>query len=132
MRELDNWLRLVIAVLATWRLSHLIAFEDGPWDVIARIRRRANGGFFGRLMDCFYCVSLWVAAPVTILLRPRLEEGVLLWLAISGAACLLDRVGHDPVTIRTYEDGGDRDDAVLRTESGEREESSRRAGPGAG
>ena len=61
--DLDRWFRLVLVVLATWRVTHLLAFEDGPGDVVATLRQRLGNGFFGKLMDCFYCMSLWVAAP---------------------------------------------------------------------
>jgi hypothetical protein len=64
---MNEWLRFVLAVLATWRITHLIVYEDGPWDAIARLRKVAGAGFFGKLMDCFYCASLWVSAGVTVL-----------------------------------------------------------------
>ena len=62
------WLRFVLAALATWRVTHLLASEDGPADVVARVRARLGENFWGRLMDCFYCLSLWVAAPAALLL----------------------------------------------------------------
>jgi hypothetical protein len=89
----ERWLRLVVAVLATWRLTHLLASEDGPGDVIATIRQWLGDSFFGKLMDCFYCVSLWIAAPIAYLLMNQWREWPLLWLALSGAACLLEKPG---------------------------------------
>ena len=89
----DAWLRLVLAILATWRISHLLALEDGPWDIVARVRMRLGSGFWGRLLDCFYCVSLWVAAPIAAFVRPPWLEWPLWWLACSGGACLLERLG---------------------------------------
>ncbi|HXK15750.1 MAG TPA: DUF1360 domain-containing protein, partial [Gaiellaceae bacterium] len=55
--------RIVLASLATWRLAHLVAEEDGPANVIARARARAGTSELGELMDCFYCLSLWAALP---------------------------------------------------------------------
>ncbi len=89
----DPWIRLILAALAVWRLTHLLAAEDGPGEVIARLRQRLGDGVLGRLMDCFYCLSLWVAAPFAVALAPRPEPGLLTWLALSGAACLLERLG---------------------------------------
>ena len=40
MSEFDPWLRFLLAVLATWRLTHLIAREDGPGRCLARLRGR--------------------------------------------------------------------------------------------
>jgi hypothetical protein len=91
---MDNWspwFRLTIAVLATWRVAHLVAHEDGPFDVILALRRRAGSGFLGRLMDCPYCLSLWIAAPLALVLGSSASAWVMAWLAISGGASLLER-----------------------------------------
>ena len=32
MADWSAWFRLTIGILATWRVTHLIAREDGPWD----------------------------------------------------------------------------------------------------
>ena len=58
----DGVLRLVLGILGVWRITHLLQAEDGPWDVIVRLRRAAGDGFWGSLLDCFYCLSLWIAA----------------------------------------------------------------------
>jgi len=94
MDDWSPWFRLTIAVLATWRVSHLVAREDGPFDVVVRLRLRAGTGFPGRLMDCPYCLSLWIAVPFAFLLaRTPLAWGAA-WLAISGGASLLERVAE--------------------------------------
>jgi hypothetical protein len=116
---MNEWLRFLVAALATWRVTHLIVYEDGPWDVIARLRSRAGSGFFGRLMDCFYCTSIWAAAAATALLAPAPRDWVLVWLAISGAACLVHRIEERPVVVEQVEENrGGTEDALLRTESG--------------
>ncbi len=84
-------LRFGLAALATWRLAHLVAEEDGPWNVVARMRARAGSGELGELMDCFYCLSLWAAAPFALATARRPRDAPMTWLAISGAACLLER-----------------------------------------
>jgi len=124
---------LLIGVLCTWRVSHLLAAEDGPWQVIARLRQRAGAGFWGGLMDCFQCVSLWVAAPLAWLLGDGLRHSLLLWLALSGGAILVERVvargpdGHAPYV----EHPPEADDAMLRRREGTSEQSRGRddAGP---
>jgi len=83
---------LLIAVLAVWRVTHLFWGEDGPGDIFVRLRRRAGGSWFGRLLDCFYCLSLWVAAPVAWKLGCNWLERVLLWAGLSAGAILLERV----------------------------------------
>jgi hypothetical protein len=88
--------RIVLATLATWRLAHLVAEEDGPANIIARTRARAGASQLGELMDCFYCVSLWVAAPLALVTAQRRRDVPLTWLALSGAACLLERTNSIP------------------------------------
>jgi hypothetical protein len=83
---------LTLGILGVWRVTHLLAAEDGPWDAIARIRFLLGNGMWGRLIDCFYCLSLWVAVPFAWLLGESARERVLLWLALSGGAILLKRV----------------------------------------
>ena len=120
------WFRFIVAALATWRITHLIVREDGPWKIIVRIRRRAGAGFWGELMDCFYCSSVWVAAIFSFTLRPNWEQWILYLFALSGSACLLERIGQEPVIIQsaTSDVEGGSEDAVLRTEPGAGEISS--------
>jgi hypothetical protein len=83
--------RFVVGALATWRVTHLLVEEDGPGDVVVRLRRRAGDGWVGQAMDCFYCLSIWTAAPVAAVVARRPRERLLTWLALSGAACLLEQ-----------------------------------------
>jgi hypothetical protein len=83
--------RFALAALATWRVSHLLAEEDGPFDAVLRLRARAGSGVLGDLMDCFYCLSVWVAAPLAATTGRRGRDLPVTWLALSGAACLLER-----------------------------------------
>lgn len=92
MDDLSFWTRFALAGLACWRVTHLLAAEDGPGDAVLRVRRFLGDSVFGRAMDCFYCLSFWVAGPLALLLAQDLIGWVLAWLALSGAACLLERV----------------------------------------
>lgn len=84
-------LALVVAVFALWRITHLFWGEDGPGDIFVRLRRSAGDGFLGKLLDCFYCLSLWFAAPLAWWLGETWGERLLLWFALSGGAILLER-----------------------------------------
>ncbi|MBX2991886.1 MAG: DUF1360 domain-containing protein [Bacteroidetes bacterium] len=84
----------VLAVLSVWRLTHLLQAEDGPWDAVVHLRRVAGNGFFGKLMDCFYCLSIWIAIPFSWWLAGSWSEGVMLWLSLSAGAIILQRVTH--------------------------------------
>lgn len=83
--------RFVLSALAVWRITHLLAEEDGPWDLVVRLRRALGDGFWGRLMDCFYCLSLWISLAISFWLASGWVEILLHWQALSGAACLLEK-----------------------------------------
>jgi hypothetical protein len=113
----DLYFRFLLSALAVWRVTHLVVYEDGPWEVLARLRRRLGSGFWSSLVDCHYCLSLWVAAPVTLVFKPSLAEYPLVWLALSGAACLLERAAPDRIEIQPLPNmKGESIHAVLREE----------------
>lgn len=51
MLEGSFWIRLVLAVLATWRITHLLASEDGPADLVVRFRERLGSRWLGMLYE---------------------------------------------------------------------------------
>lgn len=110
--------RFFLAVLATWRVTHLLANEDGPADVIVRFRALLGRSIFGQLMDCFNCLSLWIAALAALFVSRKPAEWFFCWLALSGGACLLERLGQEPVVIQRLPQSGEGDtNDVLRSET---------------
>jgi hypothetical protein len=89
---IEHLLRFGVAALATWRLTHLLANEDGPADAIARLRERLGTSELGQLMDCFHCASIWVAMPFAFYVARKPASRVTAWLALSAAACLLQEI----------------------------------------
>ena len=92
MTETHLWFRLTISALAAWRLTHLLAAEDGPWDLIVRIRLRLGTSIWGHLMDCFNCLSLWISVPLAFFVADGALPRFVSWLALSGAACLAEQL----------------------------------------
>jgi hypothetical protein len=116
MEASTPWFGFTIGALATWRLSHLLASEDGPGAIIFRLRAYLGGSFFGALMDCFGCISLWVSAPLAFFVTRRPIELIVVWLALSGGAMLLERLNPEPVAIEPTNEPteGDQSDGMLR------------------
>ncbi|WP_136806819.1 DUF1360 domain-containing protein [Desulfosediminicola flagellatus] len=114
---MSQWYWLVISTLAVWRITHLLYEEDGPWNIFVRLRLRAGEGFWGELLDCFYCLSVWVAAPAAVLIGENLKEMVILWPALSGGAIVLARLtglgDHPPAAL--YFEEEDNSNGMLRT-----------------
>ncbi len=134
----------LLCVLATWRVTHLLVEEDGPADAVLRVRRAAGSSALGRLMDCFYCTSIWVALPLAATLvrgssmkmspgsfatsrRVVSPEGVVTWLALSGAACLLEQATRPDGTHALVEDLGTSEADGLRLASSDSAATSRAA-----
>jgi hypothetical protein len=113
-----------LSVLCVWRVTHLLQAEDGPADLLVRLRRMAGSGFAGKLMDCFACLSLWVAAPLAYWVPQTRLERLLWWPALSAGAILLERAtsprnGDAPAV---YFEDEEKSDVLLRTEESTAEE----------
>ena len=106
----------VLNVLAVWRITHLLQAEDGPVDLFVRLRRWVGQGFFGRLLDCFKCLSLWIAIPFALCMGQEWGERLLLWPALSAGAIILQSlVEHlERPTVAPYLEDEEDKDAVLR------------------
>ena len=111
-------IRLALAAFATWRLTHLLAKEDGPWDLVVRLRGLFGNSSLGKLMDCFNCLSLWIAAPMAFFVSGRPSVLALTWLALSGVAILLEGLRSEPLTIEHAPGStfGEASDGVLWSE----------------
>jgi hypothetical protein len=114
------WLRFIIASLATWRVTHLLVNEDGPADLVARLRARLGNSAIGRMMDCFACSSLWIAIPMAFFVSRQVFGLILSWLALSGAALLIERAKSGPLMVERGQDPepGEAKDGMLWAETG--------------
>ena len=108
----------ILGVLGVWRVTHLLQAEDGPWDVVSRLRRFAGQSVWGSLLDCFYCLSLWVALPFALGIGKTNKEKTLLWPALSGGAILLERL-TTPEDSRPPDPSFQENDHVLRQQEDE-------------
>jgi hypothetical protein len=97
---MSDYTLLILSVLAAWRVTHLLANEDGPAGIIFKARVRLGNGLVGSLMDCFNCLSFWVAAPAAFFLTSDILSWIVAWLAISGAACLLEQMTVKPIVVQ--------------------------------
>jgi Protein of unknown function (DUF1360) len=111
---------LVLGVLTVWRITYFLQAEDGPWDIVIRVRQFVGEGFLGKLLDCFYCLSVWVAAPIAYLLGQSWLEGTLLWPSLSAAAILLERITNAAPRVQSApfaeDPGEEQNHGMLRTE----------------
>jgi hypothetical protein len=84
--------KYLIIVVVVWRLTHLIHAEDGPFDFIIKLRKLLGNSFFGQLMDCFYCLSIWFGFAAALYIGEDWKDMIILTLFYSGAAILLEKL----------------------------------------
>lgn len=95
---------LVLCALATYRLAQLIAYDDGPFEIIMNFRRsvkkRANRAWakpawtsLVELTECPYCLGVWFAGFTTLIVAILLGMGfwtaILFWWAVAGIQAFL-------------------------------------------
>jgi len=97
--------RFVLAGLAVWRITHMLAREDGPADVLRRLRRHLGARMETQWVTCFNCLSIWLSLPFALFLKGNAAETFVGWLALSGGAILLDQMTRAPVEMQFEEDG---------------------------
>lgn len=87
----------LLALLGIYRLSHMIAMEDGPFDVFAGLRDRAGQrDWVGRGLHCPLCISFWLALSMSgwLALADLMLWQLfwLVWLGIAGGCLVLHRL----------------------------------------
>lgn len=119
-------LGFVVVTLAVWRVTHLFTEEDGPGRAFARLREAlARSEFWSSLLGCFYCFSLWVALPFAWFASDEpWSKRIISWLAVSGAACLLERVSSRPAPPAVFYEGEQEKNHELLRRSANRDDAS--------
>jgi predicted acyltransferase len=102
MRDPNQWFRFIVSLLAVWRITHLLTAEDGPWEIVVRLRRLAGATVLGKLMDCFYCLSIWISIPFCFYVAQGVLDRAVVWLALSGAASLLHQATNKPAEFNPF------------------------------
>ena len=102
MQYLREAIYLLIGSFACYRITQLIVMDDGPFDIIQKLRIRLgvydygeNGSStkaLGRLFGCPYCIGVWVALILTLTLFPIGWLTIAYWFGIAGAQSLLENI----------------------------------------
>jgi hypothetical protein len=116
MADLDLWPRLVLAILATWRVTHLLVREDGPGTLFARARSALDDAARARAARLLLLHQPVGRGAARHLGREPAARRRITWLALSGAACLCERIGQRDVVVQPLpEPIPGEDDGMLRT-----------------
>ncbi|MFC5463981.1 DUF1360 domain-containing protein [Lederbergia graminis] len=108
-----SWLQLVLIVLAVFRITRLIVYdqitafirapfmeeyeeemEGGETEVYLIPRSKGIRGWIGELLSCYWCTGVWVAIAVFILWKfnPNIAEPVILIFAFAGGAAIIETI----------------------------------------
>lgn len=99
-------LLVIMACFAVYRLSRLIVFDEGPFDLFLKFRelvgvydRDVNGRAktsIGRLFACPYCIGLWISIVIVyFLFYPVPASNFLIFVfGIAGVQSFIQRIGE--------------------------------------
>lgn len=92
--------------LAAWRVSALVSYERGPFDVFLRFRRRlgfAHGDngepiawpetLLAKLISCPWCIGIWAAAGFWAIWEYVSEPAVII-VAAAAVVVAVERWNH--------------------------------------
>jgi hypothetical protein len=105
-----NWFDFVIVILAAFRITHLIVFDeiasiirrpfisitecvdqDGNKDVVIEAKGEGVRHFIGSLLSCYWCTGFWVSvATVLVYFFIPILYPVLVIFAVAGAAAVIE------------------------------------------
>lgn len=86
----NAWFWLIVSILAVWRITNLLCYEKGPWDIMIKLRIVLFKIKLGSVIECFHCTSMWFSILFcSIIYHPSIEL-VFLILAIAGGASILE------------------------------------------
>lgn len=65
----------IVLALATWRISSILVYEEGPFDICARFRNAIGVKYdshahtygenmLANLFTCLWCLSIWVGIAI--------------------------------------------------------------------
>lgn len=105
---MPSFIVLLILVLATWRVSSLLAREEGPYDVLHKLRyylgvryneysEPHSDKMLGQLVLCIWCNSIWVGFLIAVASNPfSVYSYTIVPLALSAGAILVEEIrdGH--------------------------------------
>ncbi len=82
---------LVLCWLAAWRVTALIRYEAGPFDLFSWIRLAMAKIGLQRLVSCFHCTGVWVSTALVLITFELHVRSIILILAIAGAVSITER-----------------------------------------
>jgi len=97
LNNLDFGLFILFGLLI-YRLSFLIAREEGPFSLFSRLRGRidpSQSTWIGRGINCPLCISFWLSFIIAYPLSDKsIYNIIFLWLSFAGLSMLFERISN--------------------------------------
>lgn len=91
-RNADFTISFALSVLAVYRISYMMAKEEGPFSIFLSLRDAFDQStWIGRGLNCPLCISVWISSVVASVMLYGTQDilgFIRLWLAIAGM-CLI-------------------------------------------
>lgn len=86
---------LIIASLATYRLSLLFSQETGPWGMFEKLRNLPpEGSYLRKGLGCVLCESVWWSGAICTLMASFGQFSFaylfVYWMAVSGLSIIIN------------------------------------------
>jgi len=88
---------LALCWLAAWRVTAMLCYEAGPFELFSWLRVALAKVGLQRLVTCFHCAAVWVSAIVVLVVYEPRPRSLLLIFGLSGAVSITERAlgAHD-------------------------------------
>ena len=86
-----NWSFVVLSMMAGWRLTRLLCYDEGPFLLMTIIRRVLYRLRLGAVVDCFHCAAVWIAVGLAVVVFEPDRRSVLIVVGLAGAISLIER-----------------------------------------
>lgn len=101
----DNWFWLIVSILIVWRITYLICFDSGPFDIMLKIRKVLYRLRAGKLIECFHCTSIWISILVVLAIYEINASTVFLIIGIAGGASIIEKIIINETIIQESNNG---------------------------
>ena len=112
---MNQLITVLLISIANWRISNMVQYEDGPFDIFIKFRNLIgltkvedlplneqllypedefvhDGNFFAKLVECIWCLSIWVGFGLYLYLgltKIIKKPWILIYTFVSSAITIL-------------------------------------------
>jgi hypothetical protein len=73
-----------------WRLTGFVFYDEGPFRIGARLRALLVRIGLRSVLDCFHCLSVWIALAGTLAVFGATLSSLAVWWGVAGGVSALE------------------------------------------